>query len=232
MSIKIIGAGFPRTGTTTLKRSLELLGYGPTYHMKTLLTNPDMLHYWHKLRDTGTTDWDGLYDGYVSTVDFPAYPWYKEHMERYPDAKVIMTVRAFDGWYTSISNTVRKAGPQNLPEKLKMMAKLLTNPRVRKVVGCIKLVKEMLWKVQFEGRFDDKAFAEEVFNRHIESVKAHVPADKLLVYDVRDGWGPLCEFLGVPVPSEPLPHLNKKENFKTMLQSLMKGDIDKFLKPE
>ena len=113
-----------------------------------------------------------------------------------------------------------------------MMSKLLTNPRVRKVVGCIKLVKEMLWKVQFQGKFEDKAFVEEEFNRYIESVKAHVPADNLLVYDVRDGWEPLCAFLGKPVPPEPLPHLNKKENFKTMLQSLMKGDIDKFLKPE
>jgi hypothetical protein len=232
MSIQIIGAGFPRTGTTSLKRSLEMLGISPTYHMKILLTNPDQLHLWKTLEQTGTTDWDTLYKDYSASVDFPAYPWYKEHMERYPDAKVILTVRPFDGWYTSISNTVRKAGPQTLPEKLKMMSKLLTNPRIRNVVKCIKFVKHMLWEVQFEGRFEDKAFVESVFNKHIEDVKAHVPADRLLVYDVRDGWEPLCAFLGKPVPPEPLPHLNKKENFKTMLQSLMKGDIDKFLHPE
>ena len=127
MSLKIIGAGFPRTGTTTLKRSLEMLGISPTYHMKVLLTNPDQFHFWKTLKETGTTDWDALYSGYAASVDFPAYPWYKEHMERYPDAKVILTVRPFDAWYTSISNTVKKAGPQTLPEKLKMMGRLLTD---------------------------------------------------------------------------------------------------------
>ena len=101
MSIKIIGAGFPRTGTTTLKRSLETLGFQRVYHMKELLVNPDMLHYWKTLDQTGTTDWDGLYANYDATVDFPCYPWYKEHMERYPEARVILTVRDFESWYKS-----------------------------------------------------------------------------------------------------------------------------------
>jgi hypothetical protein len=83
----------------------------------------------------------------------------------------------------------------------------------------------VFWAKQFQGRFLDKEYAEQVFNQHIEEVKATVPADKLLVYDVREGWGPLCEFLGKPVPKEELPHLNKKENFKTMLASLMKGEM-------
>ena len=122
MSIKIIGAGFPRTGTTTLKRSLEMLGYEKTYHMKELLVRPENLHYWTTLADTGTTDWDGLYDGYQATVDFPGYPFYREHMERYPDAKVILTVRPFEKWYNSVYSTVWQAGPQTLPEKLGMNA--------------------------------------------------------------------------------------------------------------
>ena len=84
MSIKIIGAGFPRTGTNTLKRSLEILGYEKTYHFKDLILNPENLHYWETLRDTGTTKWDEIYDGYQGSVDFPCYPWYKEHMERIP----------------------------------------------------------------------------------------------------------------------------------------------------
>ena len=106
MSIKIIGAGFPRTGTNTLKISLEMLGYTKTYHMKELLVHPENLHYWSALDQTGTTKWDELYDGFVATVDFPAYPWYKEHMERYPDAKVILTVRPFEKWYSSIYSTI------------------------------------------------------------------------------------------------------------------------------
>lgn len=224
MSIKIIGAGLPRTGTNTLKASLETLGFSQTYHMKELLMNPENLHYWLTLEETGTMDWDTLYQGYQATVDFPAYPWYKEHMKRYPDAKVILTVRPFEKWYNSVYSTVWTAGPQTLGEKLSMMAKMAFNPRVRKIINCVKFPKRMLFKVHFQDRFEDKAFTEEVFNKHIADVKAYVPADKLLVYDVRDGWGPLCAFLGAPEPKEALPHLNKREDFKGMLKNLMAGE--------
>ncbi|HSR59373.1 MAG TPA: sulfotransferase [Robiginitalea sp.] len=225
MSIKIIGAGFPRTGTTTLKGCLETLGFKHVYHMKELLVKPEMLHYWKTLDDTGDTDWEGLYKGFDATVDFPGYPWYKEHMKRYPDAKVILTVRDFESWYKSVSSTVLKAGPQTPGQKLKMMGKLLLSARARKVVKCIKWFKDKFFARELEGRFEDKAFAEAKWNSHIEEVKKYVPKDKLLVYDVRDGWEPLCAFLGVPVPDVELPHLNKKENFKEMLPKLMKGEM-------
>jgi len=213
MALKIIGAGLPRTGTNSLKRSLEMLGISKCYHMKTLLTNPDQLHFWLQLEETGSTDWDTLYNGFQGSVDFPCYPFYKEHLKRYPDAKVILTVRDFDSWYKSVKSTIWTAGPQNLGEKLMMLGRMLTNPRVKRVIMCIKFVKRMLWEKQFQGRFEDASYAEEVFNRHTE------------VYDVRDGWGPLCEFLEVTAPTEPLPHLNKKENFKTMLQGLIKTGV-------
>ncbi len=225
MALKIIGAGFPRTGTTTLKRSLEMLGVERCYHMKELLVNPDRLPLWLQLEKTRTTDWDALYQGYDATVDFPGYPWYKEHMDHFPDAKVILTVRPFEKWWESAYNTVWKAGPQTLPEKLTMLGRMAFNPRLRKVAECIAFFKRNFWERQLEGRFEDKAFAKLVFDKHIEDVKAHVPADRLLVYDVREGWGPLCAFLGVSEPGEPLPHLNKKENFKTMLAQLMKGEM-------
>ena len=180
MSIKIIGAGLPRTGTTTLKRSLEILGYSKTYHMKELLVNPDNLHFWLDLDQNGTMDWDTIYDGYQATVDFPGYPYYKEHLKRYPDAKVILTVRPFEKWHASANNTIRKAGPQNLPEKLKMMWKLATNSRIRKVIKCIKYVKRVVWEEHFEGRFDDKAYAEEIFNKHIEDVKSKCTRRKVV----------------------------------------------------
>ena len=225
MPIKIIGAGFPRTGTTTLKRCLEILGYSKTYHMKELLVNPDKLDYWLKLEETGDTDWDHLYEGYMATVDFPSYPWYVEHMNHYPDAKVILTVRDFEAWHKSAYSTIYQAGPQNFGEKLQMLFKILTNPRLKKVVNCIKFVKRQFWGKQFQGKFLDKEFAEKIWFEHIEEVKSKVPADRLLVYDVRDGWEPLCTFLGKPVPKDPLPHLNKKENFKTMLTELMQGNM-------
>lgn len=222
MSIKVIGAGFPRTGTNSLKRSLEMLGVSKCYHMKELLTHPDQLPLWLQLENTGSTDWDTLYNGFQGSVDFPCYPFYRQHLERYPDAKVILTIRDVDAWYKSVKSTIWTAGPQNLGQKLAMMGRMLTDSRVRKVIGCIKFVKRMIWQREFQGRFEDEAYAKEVFHKHIEEVKANVPADQLLVYDVREGWGPLCQFLGVPEPSEPLPHLNKRENFKTMLQGLIK----------
>ncbi len=225
MSIKIIGAGMPRTGTNTLKQSLEQLGYKHVYHMKELLVNPDKLHYWKTLDETGDTDWDALYEGYDGTVDFPGYPWYKEHMKRYPDAKVILTVRDFEAWYKSVDSTVFRAGPQTPGEKIKMLGKLLFNPRIRKVVKCIKWFKKCFFAERLHGKFEDKEFAQKFWEDHLAEVKATVPADKLLIYDVRDGWGPLCTFLGVPEPAEPLPHLNKKENFMAMLPKLMKGEM-------
>ena len=225
MSIKIIGAGFPRTGTTTLKRSLETLGCTRVYHMKELLVNPVQLHFWETLAETGTTNWEGLYDGFDATVDFPGYPWYKEHMKQYPDAKVILTVRDFESWYKSVNSTVFRAGPQTPIEKIKMMGKLLSSSRARKVVKCIKFFKRIFFAGELQGQFEDKSFAEKVWNDHIKEVKSIVPEGKLLVYDVRDGWPPLCKFLGVDEPSEPLPHLNKKENFKEMLPKLMKGQM-------
>ncbi|CAN5742505.1 sulfotransferase family protein [soil metagenome] len=225
MSIKIIGAGLPRTGTNTLKASLEKLGYSKTYHMKELLDHPENLHYWLTLQKTGTTNWDELYDGYQATVDFPAYPWYKEHMQRYPDAKVILTVRPFEKWYTSLHSTIWQAGPQTLGQKLSMISKLMFNSRLRSVINCVKFAQSSIFEKHLQGKFADKTFAEDVFNKHVEDVKASVPADKLLVYDVRDGWEPLCSFLNVPQPSEPLPHLNKKENFKEMLAEIMSGKM-------
>jgi len=225
MSIKIIGAGFPRTGTTTLKRCLETLGHSKVYHMKELLVNPERLHLWKTLDETGDTDWDALYSGYDATVDFPGYPWYKEHMKIYPDAKVILTVRDFEGWHKSVFKTVWTAGPQTPLEKIKMMGKLIMSSRARNVVKCIKFFKKIFFADELKGKFMDKAFAEKVWNDHIAEVKSSVPADKLLVYDVRDGWGPICKFLGVEEPAEPLPHLNKKENFKEMLPKLMKGEM-------
>ena len=225
MSIKIIGAGFPRTGTTTLKKSLEYLGYIKTHHMKELLVKPTNLHYWLDLESKGTTDWDALYEGYQATVDFPCYPYYKQHMDRYPDAKVILTVRPFDNWYESAKNTVRKAAPQTISEKLGMLFKMATNTQIRQAVKCVQMFERIFWDKQMKGKFDDKTFAEKVWNEHIEEVKAYVPAEKLLIYDVRDGWRPLCKFLNKEIPSEPLPHLNKKENFKKMLPELLKGNM-------
>lgn len=223
MALKVIGAGFPRTGTNSLKRSLEMLGISKTYHFKDLVKNPDNLHLWEQLEQTNTTDWETIYEGYQGSVDFPCYPWYKEHMEVYPDAKVIMTVRPFEDWYASMKSTIWVSGPQTPIEKMVFMGKMAFDSNLRKTIKCVKFVKKFLWERQFEGRFLDKEFVKTVWEKHHQEVKDHVPAEKLLVYDIRTGWEPLCKFLDLPVPTEALPHLNKRENFKAMLKEMMDG---------
>ena len=225
MSIKIIGAGFPRTGTNTLRESLELLGYSKTYHMKQLLVHPENLHYWTTLKATGTTNWEALYDGYEATVDFPCYPWYKQHMKQYPDAKVILSIRPFEKWYESFYSTIWKA--QNPPESERktMGEKIAANPRLQSVMQVMGFAKQTINEEHFQGKFLDKEFMEDIFNKHNEEVKNYVPANKLLVYDVCEGWEPLCEFLGVSVPDELLPHTNKKEDFAAMVGELMQGNL-------
>ncbi|HEV7330512.1 MAG TPA: sulfotransferase [Flavisolibacter sp.] len=225
MSIKIIGAGFPRTGTNTLRESLNMLGYVKTYHMKELLVHPENLPYWITLRETGTTQWDELYEGYKATVDFPCYPWYKEHMKRYPDAKVILTTRPFEKWHESVYSTIWQAQNPSEEQRLEMAQKVQESPRLQKVMKVMQFAKQAIMEDHFQGRFLDKGFAKEVFDRHHEEVKAYVPADKLLVFDVSEGWGPLCEFLDLPEPGEPLPHTNKREDFKEMLAELMSGQL-------
>ncbi len=225
MSIKIIGAGFPRTGTNTLRESLEKLGYVKTYHMKNLLTNPDNLQYWTTLKATGTTNWDELYKGFQATVDFPAYPWYKEHMKQYPDAKVILSIRPFEKWYSSFYSTIWQA--QNPPEseRAAMGERMAADPRLQSVMKVMGFAKQTITEDHFQGKFLDKEFMEKVFNEHNEEVKRYVPADRLLVFDVTEGWEPLCKFLDVEVPDEPLPHTNKKEDFHVMVEELMRGNL-------
>ena len=223
--LKVIGAGFPRTGTTTLKKCLEILGYDKCYHMKELFVKPERLKYWLELDRTGQTDWDTLFKGYQACVDVPGYPYYKKLMERYPDAKVILTHRPFDQWYESASTTVRKAGPQTILEKLGMLWQMLFDGNLRKRVKAIQFFEGIFWDKQFQGQFNDKTAAQKVFHQHIEEVQSYVPEDRLLVYDVSQGWEPLCQFLGKEIPEQPFPHLNKKENFKEMLGHLIKGEM-------
>ena len=146
-------------------------------------------------------------------------------MKQYPEAKVILTHRPFDRWYESASTTVRKAGPQTLSEKLGMISKMVLDGDLRKRIRAIKFFEGIFWEGQFNGEFENKAEAERIFTRHIEEVKEYVPEEKLLVYEVRQGWGPLCAFLGVDVPDQEFPHLNKKENFKEMIGHLIKGEM-------
>jgi hypothetical protein len=209
MPLKVIGAGLGRTGTLSLKAALEELGFGKCYHMVEVLANPKQSAAWTGAANGERTDWEALFKGYQSTVDWPACNFYQELARRYPEAKVILSVRDPDRWYESARQTiyfVREAFPR-------WTALVLPRMRVLR-----RMLDRLIWDGMFHGRFEDRPYAISVFNRHNEEVRRVVPSDRLLVYDIKDGWQPLCLFLGVPVPDgKPFPHLNDAAEFRTRI---------------
>ena len=194
--LKIIGAGFGRTGTASLKEALEHLGY-PCYHMEEAVKNVKFGHFerWNEAFDGETpVDWDALFGHYEATVDFPGCLFYKELMEAYPDASVILSVRDSESWWRSMSNLVRVA------RKIRFLTFL---PFFRAFCGLFKRVGNDT----FGGDFT-KDNCIEVYERHVAAVKAAVPESRLLIYSVEEGWEPLCAFIGKPVPEIPFPHSN------------------------
>ena len=211
MALKVIGAGFGRTGTLSLKSALVALGFVKTHHMENVMTNSQQIDLWHEIASGKPPQWDAVYNGYQAAVDFPSSAYYKELLAHYPDARVVLTVRDFDSWYRSAASTIHAVGGA-FPGWFKTLV-----PRFGKVFEMVDLA---IWQGLFGGRFEDKDHARKVFEQHIEAVKAHVPANQLLVYQVKEGWQPLCDFLGCDVPSEAFPHVNDTAAFHSRLRAL------------
>jgi hypothetical protein len=204
--MKIIGAGFGRTGTKSLQAALEQLGFGPCYHMTEVIEHIEHADVWMEAARGHQVDWDAFLGGYASGVDHPLCNFYVDLMEHYPDAKVLLSVRDPETWYESCRKTIH-AISRDAP--MRWMGHLL--PRMGKITT---LANKLVWDGTFGGRFLDKEHAIAVYNRHIEDVKQRVPEGRLLVFDVKEGWEPLCRFLGVPVPQGvPFPHLNDTAEF-------------------
>ncbi|HZO76001.1 MAG TPA: sulfotransferase [Ktedonobacteraceae bacterium] len=219
--LKIIGAGFGRTGTLSLKAALEELGFGPCYHMVEVLKNPANLPYWTAAVQGEAVNWDEVFQGYQATVDWPACSFYRELMVAYPEAKVLLSVRDPEKWYESVANTIYKMGTASEEARRAAMEKILPQgggglPPTDVDMQQMRTLIGFIWGTVFHGKFEDRAHAIQVFNQHIEQVKRDVPPEKLLVYDVREGWEPLCAFLGVAVPANPFPALNSRENFQAL----------------
>ncbi len=203
MELRVIGAGFGRTGTMSLKVALEQLGLGPCYHMMEVFSHPDHSEKWTKLAKGEVTDWSPILSGYTSVVDWPTTYFYRQFAEAYPKAKVILTERDPKVWYKSTSSTI-------FPQVKNNLSGQTTDP--------LRLAQaEMANYIVFEKTFggdlgEENAIA--VYKRHNESVRHVIPKDRLLVYSGEQGWGPLCAFLGVPVPSTPYPKTNTTEEFQ------------------
>jgi len=214
MTIEVIGAGFGRTGTMSLKVALEELGIGPCYHMIELFGHPEHVELWEAASQGKAVSWEELFSGYRATTDWPACSFYEQLMEKYPDAKVILTVRDPDRWYESTYNTIYGMRRMISSPIFRLVAPL--RPGLRRAA---KMNDRLIWEDTFGGSLENRERAIKVFERHNEEVKERVPPDKLLVYDVKEGWGPLCEFLGVGVPkNKPFPHLNDTDTFRKMIR--------------
>src|SRR5918995_2852243 len=220
--MRVVGAGFGRTGTTSLKAALEELGFGPSYSLSEVFANPEHLGFWEAAGGLAgeKVDWEGFFAGYEVAVDWPACSFYEELMEAFPEAPVILTVRDPAKWYESTRSTIhelRRLTDGPLPLRA---AFALAEPFAPGLVGTVRLAESIVWEGTFEGRFEDRDYAIELFERHNEAVRLKVPQERLLVFDVREGWAPLCDFLGVKAPEEPSPRLNEARKMRRRLIGL------------
>jgi hypothetical protein len=199
MTLQVIGAGLGRTGTMSLKLALERLGVGPCYHMAELMMNPDRTPLWMAAAD-GKPDWEAVFAGYSSTTDYPACLYWRELADAYPKAKVILTTRDKDKWFDSTQATIFSDA---------MTARILGSP-------IEPFFRKTVWR-DFGERIHDRAFMTAYFEQHNAAVVDGVASKRLLTYDVAQGWEPLCEFLGKPVPDSPYPKVNSREDMQARM---------------
>ncbi len=209
MALKVVGAGFGRTGTLSLKAALERLGFGPCYHMAEVFPRPEHMKMWHTLAFGGAMDWDLVFRDFQATVDWPAARWWREIADHFPNAKVLLSVRPPEGWYKSMTDTIYQAmkspAPDDAPEQFRML-----NAMARKAILAD----------TFDNRFEEPGYALEVFKRHIAEVRAAIDPARLLEFEAKQGWEPLCRFLDVPVPNEPFPRLNDTAATQAMMRQM------------
>ena len=221
--MRVVGAGFGRTGTTSLKAALEVLGFGPSYTLSEVFRNPKHVRFWEAASDPAgvEVDWEEFLAGYGVAVDWPACSFYAELMEAFPEAPVILTIRDPAPWYESTRSTIyglRRLTTGPLPVRVAFAFAGLFVPGV---AGAVRLADHLVWEDTFDGRFEDRDYAMEVFERHNEAVRRRVPPERLLVFDVREGWAPLCAFLGVEAPDDPFPCLNESREMRRRLLGLV-----------
>ena len=206
MSLKVIGAGFGRTGTHSLKIALEMLGFAPCYHMVEVFSDASRSQMWEAAARGEAIDWDALIGAYKAAVDWPSSYFWREHAAMFPDAKIILTERDPESWYKSISQTIFEFMSHDVDESA-----LPPPMRAQRKMG-----KYIVGEKVFGGRFD-KEHVLDVYRRNGEAVRREIPRGRLLEFYAPDGWEKLCDFLGVAVPSEPFPLTNTTEEFRSRL---------------
>jgi hypothetical protein len=194
VTLQVIGTGFGRTGTDSMREALNLLGFGPCHHMHEVIADPGQRALWRALAKGAPPDWEQLFAGYRSCVDFPSAWYWRELVAAYPDARVLLTWRSPESWWESYSNSIAVGIAQSTdPDSLG-----------------IALIANQI----FGGRPFDREHVIGVYTAHVAAVQAEVPPDRLLVHRLGDGWPPLCAHLGVPVPDVPYPVRNAAAEFR------------------
>jgi hypothetical protein len=207
----VIGAGLPRTGTLSQKLALEELGLGPCYHWVNLISDLDAVELWHRALD-GDDVFEEILTGHDSTVDWPGGFFYGELAERYPEAKVLLSVRDAEAWEHSYRQTIWNFTRGDSLISHLSDARREIDPRWRRY---LELVDRMLWSERSPfGLGDEPEEMIAQMEAHNDAVRHAIAPERLLVWRVTDGWEPLCEFLEVAVPEVPLPHANDAETFR------------------
>lgn len=195
MILQVVGTGLGRTGTMSMKLALEQLGFGPCHHMVEVFGHMDSVPLWIAAGE-GRPDWDAVFDGYNSVVDYPGAAFWRELTAYYPSAKVLHTVRDPDQWFESTQATIfspERDAANGPPQMAAFFAAVMRDLGERR---------------------HDRAFMVDYFERHTAEVLNTIPKERLLVYRPGDGWAPLCAFLGVPVPDTPFPKVNDRAEFQ------------------
>ena len=222
MSLKVIGTGLGRTGTYSLKLAIEQLGVGRCYHMVELFQQPERLKYFKKADKGEEVNWNELFKGYKAAVDYPVARYYKQITEFYPEAKVIHTLRDPDEWYESASATIFWASKPYSLRILKLAVHLPFSSEARRRIPVL-MYNRKLSELEFGKDLKNKEKVIKRYNKHYEEVIKTIPDDRLLLFDPKSGWEPLCKFLKLPVPLIPYPKSNTRKEFLDRVNIIGKG---------
>jgi len=199
MTMHVIGVGVGRTGTYSLKLAINQLGLGQCHHMEEVLHNMLVQVPLWSAALHGRPDWQTIYDGYASAVDWPTACFFRELIKVYPSAKFVLTQRNPENWADSFGATIYEllGGKEQGPPEMK---------------AWLDMADGVIAKTGFPSGLDRDGLIS-AFVAHNEAVKTTIPASQLLIYEVKEGWGPLCEFLNAPAPADAFPRTNDRAEF-------------------
>jgi len=208
MTLRVVGAGLGRTATLSLKLALEKLLGAPCYHMLEVMGHPDHVPAWHAAARGEMPDWHALLEGYAAAVDWPAAAFWPELSEAFPDALILLSVRPAEQWWESADQTIfpnlRVPPPAEAPE----------------FVGKWHAMCVAMLQARFGAPVDDRNASIAAFRRLNEETRERAPANRLLEWQASDGWEPICSALDLPIPDEPFPRRNDRQEFQNRIRSL------------